>query len=545
VPKALQKQLQMPAGHEREFIAGLCRALLPVGALDDLELACDPTPSVDLDELRAALAKTPHILGDLYEQTISRDFRHPNGQFFTPPKVAEFMVGALDLRSGESLLDCACGAGALLLPAPADARLYGMDLDPLCVALTRTALHAAGHDGTIAVGNFLAGAIGGEWNLPVEGFDAIVSNPPYIRHHLLEGKPQLVSHFSKRFGVKLSGLSGSYVHFMLEASERLNPDGRMVFITPSEFLDTSYGRALKQALLGYLRIDEVMLFDQSESEFGETLTTSCITVMSRRTPTTTRFTEAKSMGGAVDVVDETVIPQDELDPLLKWTFYFGERGADYHRAEKLSKHRLGEVGKVRRGIASGNNSFFFINQARVDEWGIEPEFLVPALTAQRDLNGAEVFTKADWEALRLNGRPCWLLWCHRDRSELVGTNALRYIEMGEETGVSLRYLCKVRPRWWSVENVEPPDIIVSYMNRNGVKFVENRAGVRIGTNFLNLWARSWSVERILAALRTPETRAALDTVSRVYGGGLAKIEPNDLSQIPLVETSDAEVVEIS
>ena len=44
--------------------------------------------------------------------------------------------------------------------------------------------------------------------------------------------------------------------------------------------------------------------------------------------------------------------------------------------------------------------------------------------------------------------------CHRDKKDLKGTNALKYIEWGEKQGFHKRPTCASRQRWWDLG--EPP-----------------------------------------------------------------------------------------
>ena len=60
-----------------------------------------------------------HILGRLYETLLRemRDAAGDSGEFYTPRPVVRFMVGSLDPRLGETVLDPACGTGGFLCEA--------------------------------------------------------------------------------------------------------------------------------------------------------------------------------------------------------------------------------------------------------------------------------------------------------------------------------------------------------------------------------------------------------------------------------------------
>src|SRR3972149_4799676 len=175
----------------------------------------------------------------------ARDERYRLGQFFTPPVIAEFMAQAVRDVEPETVLDPGVGGGVLLRAIGEGPRRFGLDVDPLAVELAAPSL---GPDAELAVGDFLDPP---SWPLSLESFDAIIANPPYVRHHNMSAEHKaLAQRYSARLRSKVSSLSGSYVYFFLESLLRLNEGGRLVFITPPEFLDVRYGGAVQAALLG-------------------------------------------------------------------------------------------------------------------------------------------------------------------------------------------------------------------------------------------------------------------------------------------------------
>ena len=69
---------------------------------------------------------------------------------------------------------------------------------------------------------------------------------------------------------------------------------------------------------------------------------------------------------------------------------------------------LGDFARVMRGIATGENEFFFMTAAQAQERGIPERYLLGMVGRMRDVQ-TEPFTRADWEALDEKGRPTRLL----------------------------------------------------------------------------------------------------------------------------------------
>jgi adenine-specific DNA-methyltransferase len=464
------------------------------------------------------------------ERLKAREERYRLGQFFTPPAIAEFMAEAVRDIEPETVLDPGVGGGVLLRSVGRGSRRFGLDVDPHAVQLASSSL---GADVELAVGDFLDPA---EWPLSIESFDAIIANPPYVRHHNLNAEHKaLAQRYSTRFGLKVSSLSGSYVYFFLEALLRLNERGRLVFITPTEFLDVRYGSAVKGALLDSCDIDEVLVLETEELAFDGVLTTSAITVATKTPRPSRRYclTEAKMNGGVqrgrmVELSAHAATAHDPWTPLLP------------SRAERIASlvegrtAKLGDYARVRRGIATGDNSFFCLAREEADTWGIEPEYLVPVVVGAKDLPASGTLDEA-FRAERIeSGARAFLLFCHEPKDALAGTNVLRYIEHGESLGLPDRFNCRTRSPWYGVEQVPPPDFFVTYMARQRARFVRNRVGARCMTSLLNVWAKPGvSPDALRPILEDPANAQLLREFGRTYGGGLGKIEPRDLLRLPV------------
>ena len=118
-------------------------------------------------------------------------------------------------------------------------------------------------------------------------------------------------------------------------------------------------------------------------------------------------------------------------PDIYWTIL--EKGKD-----KLV--RLGDIAEVRRGLTTGANEFFYLDDQKIQEWGIEEEFLKPVIKSPRECKSILVDP---------NQSKFKLFMCGADKADLVGTAALEYIEWGESEEFDQRPSCQGRARWWS------------------------------------------------------------------------------------------------
>ncbi|MGH7597631.1 MAG: Eco57I restriction-modification methylase domain-containing protein [bacterium] len=103
--------------------------------------------------------------------------------------------------------------------------------------------------------------------------------------------------------------------------------------------------------------------------------------------------------------------------------------------------RLGDIADVRFGIKTGANEFFYLDEQRIVEWKIEKEFLQSVIKSPRECKRILI----DPKELKYK-----IFMCHKEKKELKGTNALKYIEWGERQGFHIRSSCSGRQRWWDL-----------------------------------------------------------------------------------------------
>jgi adenine-specific DNA-methyltransferase len=474
------------------------------------------------------------------EQLVPREDRYRIGQFFTPPAIADFMAAAVRDAAPETVLDPGVGGGVLLRGVGPGPKRYGLDVSPTAVELSAKSLGEEGVE--LATGDFLDPA---RWPLSESSFDAVISNPPYIRHHNLTAEDKSrAERYANELRLRVSRLSGSYVYFFLETLLRLNEGGRLVFITPTEFLDVRYGRAVKEALLTYCDIEEVLVLEMDELAFEGVLTTSAITVATKRAkPTrTVRLTEGR-LNGAVSRARSVELKSEVADPELPWTPMLPARAERIAPLLQGRSAKLGDYCRVRRGIATGDNSFFCLSRDDAEKFEIEERFLVPVVVGSHDLPVEGPLDTSFREKRVEHGGRAFLFYCHEPREELIGTNALRYIELGEGMGLHERFNCRTRRPWYGVEQVPPADFFVTYMARDRARIVRNLAGARCMTSLLNLWAKPGvSPDSLRPVLEDPVNATLLREFGRTYGGGLGKIEPGELVRLPIRPPAGVELV---
>ncbi|MBI5512364.1 MAG: N-6 DNA methylase [Deltaproteobacteria bacterium] len=497
-------------------------------------------------ECRCAVRPRPHQY--LPPSGEPREALRRKGQFWTPSWVAEAMVHYVVSGGATTLFDPAVGEGAFIHAARAVARALGRALPVHGTELDSAVLRSArerGLDETdlagVALGDFLARVVGAS-GPPEPALPAIVANPPYLRHHRLsaEVKACLRAYGQRLIGTPLDGRAGYHVYFLLHALARLSPSGRLAFIMPADTAEGVFAATLWKWITRNFRLDAVVTFAPEATPFPGVDTNAVIFLIQRSPPSET-FSWARCLtadpgaltawvrsdfsadSGAIEVRRRQVT--EGLSTGLSRTPQVGEGGGPV----------LDEYAQVLRGIATGDNEFFFLTSAQVRDHGIPGRFLVRALGRTRDLlGGADVVDRATLEALDAAGRPTYLFSPDGRPAGAFPQAVQVLLREGVRRGLPARPLIGMRRPWYKMETRVPPAFLFAYLGRRSARFVRNLAGVVPLTGFLCVQPREGvCVEALWGVLRDPRTVANLARVGKSYGGGALKVEPRALGRLPL------------
>jgi hypothetical protein len=190
---------------------------------------------------------------------------------------------------------------------------------------------------------------------------------------------------------------------------------------------------------------------------------------------------------------------------------------------------------VVRGIATGANEFFFMTAAQAKERGIPDRYLKRAIGKTRDAVGNNIADK-DINSLEEKGRPTFL-FSLRGEDNFPKT-VLDYLKFGERAGFHSRALIKQRNPWYKMEKREIPPLLFAYLGRRNARFIKNDAGVVPLTSFLcvyPIYRDDAYILNLWHALNHPDTLKNLRLVGKSYGAGAIKVEPRNLTRLPIPE----------
>jgi len=480
-----------------------------------------------------------------YAAQVSLAHRRRWAQFFTPPAIADLMADWLARGEPRDVLDPAVGAGVLvrkILARRPSVAVTAIDKDG--VVLQAFQGQQLGRNVESLHADFL------KWKSPAR-FDAIIANPPYLRHHDFDYAGDIFAEIGSRCEIEFSRLTNLYGLFLIEICRRLRPGGRAAVITPGEWLNANFGQPLKRWLLERGLISWLVYFSHAELIFGDALTTASVLLL-EKPPRAQQPTEKRpailyaGKGAAIQAIADCVRENRTTDSRLT-----------VHRLapEELLRHkwngllesataapstfvRLGELATTRRGIATGANRFFHVSQSEMERYGLAAGRAEPCIGRAATAPGL-VYRADDHQNLVDRDKPAYLL---RFDGRLSRQDR-EYLQIGEEQGLADRFLLSQRKPWYSQETCDPAPIWAAVFGRSRLRFIWNAAGIRHLTTFHGVYPHDVSplAARALAACLNSRVvqQQALRHV-RVYAGGLKKFEPRDLLdlEVPDLRTAD-------
>jgi hypothetical protein len=287
-------------------------------------------------------------------------------------------------------------------------------------------------------------------------------------------------------------------------------------------------------------------FCPSDVQFSDALVSSAIVVFRKRRPD--RRWPIFSFGGRLTSPErEQRVPLSALRSDDKWTKYPG--AATKTEANGVN-WVLGDLFVIKRGLATGANDFFILPRDEVQRIGIPPQFTKPILPSPRHLR--EIIIESDPGGYPLIEQPLCLIDCDLPEPELRQQfpDFWDYLQSGKRRGLHKLYLPSRRTPWYSQENRAPAPFLCTYMGRTNAharkpfRFLWNKSKAVTANVYLLLYPKGLLKESLDADPALHGTvfeilqATTLDMFlgqSRVYGGGLYKLEPKELARVPAVD----------
>ena len=301
---------------------------------------------------------------------------------------------------------------------------------------------------------------------------------------------------------KIDGKSDLYIYFYFHGLSLLNEKGSFCFITSNSWLDVGYGRDLQEFLLKNVKI-KYIIDNEAKRSFAEADINTMICLFSA--PSALAAKDKKQEGSVTDYparfvmfrvsFDETLSPvifeeidvtddrlsrkefrvvvrkqnllskegerrlKDKVKVSIENNKYNGNKwGGKYLIApdntlkllfdKNVYMQSLDNIIKYSYGLKTGVVDFFYLDNEKINSFGIESQYLKPIITSSRDIDG--YIASANKK----------IFWCKESLENIRGTGAEKYIKWGESKSYhNVTSVKGHKPFWYSLDS-EIADVVL-------------------------------------------------------------------------------------
>ena len=371
----------------------------------------------------------------------------------------------------------------------------------------------------------------------------ILANPPYLRHQdiPISYKKQLRERTSVMMKTVIDAKSGQYVYFLILSHRWLADGGIAAWLMPSGFMEAQYGRIVRRYLTEEVTLIRIHQFGTDDPQFENAEVLPAVVVFRKAIPDPSRRVTL-SIGGTLDTPKSSrIVSIGALKSKERWTVSCC--GNDTAKAGVY----VGDLFSVRRGIATGANSFFVLPRKTARELGLPNVALRPILPKSRRLKSDVIERDSDgWPVVE--PQLC-VIDCDLSETQIAlqYPPLSSYLATAKGRGVLESYLVRHRRPWYQQEQRLAAMFLCTYMGRGTadrppLRFIWNKSEAIATNTYLMLYPnerlarilqeRPEAREDVFASLKRAAS-ATIGQFARTYSGGLQKIEPRELLAVEL------------
>ncbi len=437
------------------------------------------------------------------------------------------------------------------------------------------------------------------------GFDIIIGNPPYIRQEEIADPYQKVKdakkykslladslrleyprHFVKK--EKIDGKSDLYTYFYIKSLRLLNENGIHTFICSNSWLDVGYGVWQQKFLLNYcnncwivdnhakrsfanadvntiisiidapvkakrhLDQESIYKYIAFKKPFEESILTDFLLKVENQNSPVIKLDVLRSYSGSIkSLIKSGSEYNNNTEKEMAQGKYIGDKwGGKYLRAPDIftklltcldSESTLNSVAKIRRGITTGCNDFFYIKNNIKEEFKLGDDYCTPAILKTNELK------IPDLKEHTSNG---FFFTISEDFGNKINTPEYQYIKHGESQEITIKQgkdkgkvikgyhnitTVANRKLWYSLGERSIPKILwIIAHNDRSIAF--KNKDFLFGDNFFEIYPFDENnIDSIFACLNSTYITLFRELYGRAnFGGGVLKTQKPDISKFPVL-----------
>ncbi|MEG1502449.1 MAG: class I SAM-dependent methyltransferase [Synergistaceae bacterium] len=466
------------------------------------------------------------------------------GAYYTPLQLSNAMVGLFASEDIGEILEPSCGDGVFI-----DSLMQNQMLNAKnSITAIEIEKAEAQKVAQVYANNKNVNVINTDFfdfyeeNYKVKRYNLILGNPPYIRYQYLTEKQRAIqSKILVDHGMKSNKLINAWVCFLVACVQMLADNGKIAFVVPAEILQVAYAEDLRLFLSSQL--SKITLITFEKLIFPDIQQEVVVFIGEKgKQEKGIRIIEMNDLSD-FSKLDLSKNGYQKLQHVKeKWTKYFIsskeiEIIQDIRTDARFVK--LSDLGVINVGITTGNNDYFSVDQATVEEYELKP-IVLPLIGRSSHAHGI-YFTQDDWIKNVNSGKKAMLVNFSDDSMDKLLPKHVKYILKGEKEKQNIGYKCSIRENWFVVPSVWVPDAFFLRRNNLYPKFVLNRCGaVSTDTMHRIKFNEDVDAETAMLSYYNSISFAFTELCGRSYGGGVLEILPGEVGNImlPIIKELD-------
>lgn len=480
------------------------------------------------------------------KRTITTKKRH--GVFYTPDPASRLLAKWAIRSANDLVLEPSFGGcgflqaakdrlTALTVTTP-EQQLYGCDIDPHAFEVLTSLLEGVPDPEHFREQDFLTMTSA---SLPLEGVETVIGNPPYVSwHNMLPAQRRAAKAIDPR-GV-LSGNASLWSYFVLHSLSFLRIGGRMAWILPGSFLYADYSPALRRILEQKFARSIAILLEQRLFRSEGTEESSVILLCEgfrSEIRENLHLTSVQSLVDLATVIDGWSLGQQTgaLWEQQASRILAPQQALELYAKLELhpQKKRLGDLAKIKIGSVTGDNKFFVLNQAKVQQLGLPSEVLQPIVARFVHCKGLRV-TSTDLTDIAAQGQRCLLLTTSQENAQNKAVHS--YLQTYNKEHIPLNRTFSKRRLWYQIEDKLVPDAFFSCVRSQGPVLIINEAQTTCTNTIYRVWFQQdlpVAVHlQVAVSLQSTFSLFSAEIEGRTFGTGSLKLEPSEASRLAIL-----------
>ena len=206
--------------------------------------------------------------------------------------------------------------------------------------------------------------------LCIDGFDAIIGNPPYIRTQniikYLNEEYQYIKHDSANYVTAKTELLDEYLLFIEKATKLLKEDGKLLYLVPNKFLSLQNGKCLRKYISENKYLSNLSNF-YSNQIIPKRSTYLCVLELTKKENKEFAFKDIENvyLWRAGEEIKEKVYPIEYITE-EPWIFWSEDNEEKLKNLDKTCKP-LESFCDIYVGLQTSNDNIYIISPNTQDE----------------------------------------------------------------------------------------------------------------------------------------------------------------------------------